>query len=321
VPTAPSLSILIVHWNTCPDLRECLLSLQANPYTRGTQEIIVVDNGSTDNAANMVWQEFPQVALLGNAHNENYARATNQALKRATGDYLLLFNPDVKALPGSLDNLVAVLQELCADGKAGAVGAKLVYEDGRIQRSVRGFPTPANIFYDLVGLSRLFPRSRFGAYRLPVFHYDGEREPAPQPMASCFLLTRKAYERVGGMDERFPLYFNDVDWCKRASDVGVGIWYTSRAVFVHGWGKTTGRSPRVAQVARWESHRALLRYWHLHHYRKQEQNGYSALLRALLTFLVTLRAWVVTGRWGKSLGKNGGETTPESLRCELERAN
>jgi GT2 family glycosyltransferase len=174
------------------------------------------------------------------------------------------------------------------------------------------------MLYDMVGLARWFPGSGFGAYRLPTFNYNSERQPAPQPMASCFLLTRKAYEVVGGMDERFPLYFNDVDWCKRASDLGVGIWYTSRAVFVHGWGKTTGRSPHVAQVARWESHRALLRYWQLHHWQR-EQGSSTFVVRVLLTVLVTLRAWVVTKRWGESLGKNGGETTPESLRRELER--
>ncbi len=88
----------------------------------------MVDNGSTDGAANMVWQEFPHVVLLENIHNQNYARATNQALMRAKGDYLLLLNPDVEALPGSLDSLVSVLSELESDGKPCAVGAKLVYK-------------------------------------------------------------------------------------------------------------------------------------------------------------------------------------------------
>lgn len=305
------LSVCIVNWNTCDDLQACLQALTENPYTRGQWEIVVVDNASGDGSAAMVRQQFPEAILLANDANENYARGTNQALARATGDLLLLLNPDVQVLPGSLDALAHFLSE---HPDAGAVAARLVHGDGRVQKSVRGFPTPSAVLFDMAGLARLFPKSRtLGAWRQTFFPYDSSAAPAPQPMASCFLLTRKAYNTVGGMDERFPLYFNDVDWCLRAKQAGQTIWYTSRATVLHGYGGTTRRNPNVQRIAAWESHRALLRFWAKHY-------KISGPARALLTALVTLRAWQVTGRWGQSLGRNGGETTPADLRRQLERA-
>ena len=110
--------------------------------------------------------------------------------------------------------------------------------------------------------------------------------------------------------KRFPLYFNDADWCLRAHRKGWQIWYTPDATVTHGGGGTT-KAVRVAAV--WESHRALLRLYH------KRYNDAPRLLVALLTVLVTLGAWARTKRWGQPLGRYGGETTPESLHRELER--
>ena len=336
------LSVCIVNWNTREDLRECLLALQANPFTSGEQEVIVVDNASADGSAAMVASEFPDARLIANPVNANFAHGTNQALAAATGDFLLLLNPDAQVTEGALNALVERIRAGASPAPTpfhdvsdsqhtitqspnrspqhptpntqhplGAVAAKLVYPDGLVQTSVRGFPEPVAVLYDILGLSRLFPRSRtFAAYRATYFDYE-RAQAAPQPMASCFLISREAYEQVGGMDERFPLYFNDVDWCLRCRDAGLGIWYEPKAVVIHGGGGTTKKA-RKAVV--WESHRALLRLY-AKHYRKKTPFP----LYALLTALVTLGAWARTGRWGKSLGKDGGETTPESLHTELER--
>jgi GT2 family glycosyltransferase len=302
------LSVCIVNWNTHDDLRACLRALETHPYMRGEQEILVVDNASADGSADMVRAEFPGVNLIANAANENYAHGTNQALAAATGDLILLLNPDVEVLPGALDRLAGALT---ADRKIGAVAARLMYPDGRTQPSVRGFPDPLPVLYDILGLARLFPKSRtFGAYRMTYFDYEQDGS-APQPMASCFMLTRQALEAVGPMDERFPLYFNDVDWCLRCRDAGLEILYLAGAKVLHGHGGTTRR---VRKAAVWESHRALLRLYEKH-YRKNTPR----LLYALLTALITLGAWARTGRWGERLGRHGGETTPESLHRELER--
>lgn len=291
------------------------MSLAKYPFGAGQTETIVVDNASADDSAEMVRTEFPDVRLIANTTNQNYAAGTNQALTAATGDFLLLLNPDVEFTAGALDALVTCLVTHAEDG---AVAAKLVYPDGRTQASVRGFPEPWPLLYDIVGLARLFPRSqRFAAYRQTFFDYEADG-PAPQPMASCFLISRTALKKVGSMDERFPLYFNDVDWCLRCWDVGLGIRYCAEAVVIHKHGGTTRR---VRKAAVWESHRALLRLYEKH-YRGGaggQVRRTPAPLYAFLTALITLGAWLRTGRWGKQLGRDGGETTPESLHRELER--
>ena len=307
VPIRPVLSVCIVNWNTVADLRVCLQSLREHPFTGGAQEVIVVDNASADGSAAMAAAEFPQVALIANPANENFARGTNQAVAQATGDLILLLNPDVQISPGALDTLAEMLggRPRCA-----AVAPRLAYADGRTQASVRGFPEPWALLWDILGLGRLFPRGRFGAYRQAAFDYD-RAGPAPQPMASCLLIARAAWNEIGPMDERFPLFFNDADWCLRAWRAGCSIWYTPDATVTHGGGGTT---KRVRKAATWESHRALLRFYDKHYRRTTPRPLY-----ALLTLLIILGAWARTGRWGESLGRNGGETTPESLARDLER--
>ncbi|GAB4468062.1 MAG: glycosyltransferase family 2 protein [Armatimonadaceae bacterium] len=302
------LSVCLVNWNTREALRACLRALVACPVSGGEMEVVVVDNGSTDGSPEMMREEFPNVRLIANSENRIYAEGTNQAMAAATGEYLLLLNPDVEVLPGALDALIEAQRRIPG---CGAVAARLTDPDGTTQRSVRGFPDPLPVLYDILLLSRLFPQSRtFAAYRMTYFDYDVEQL-APQPMTSCLLITRNAYNAVGGMDTRFPLYFNDVDWCLRAREAGVGIWYTPKAVVLHEGGGTT---KKVRKAAVWESHRALLRLYEKHYKGKT-----APWLYALLTLLVTLGAWARTGRWGEDLGRNGGETTPESLRRELER--
>ena len=262
----------------------------------------MVDNASGDGSADIVRNEFPAVRLIANAVNANYARATNQALAIAHGDWLLLLNPDCKVLPGSLDAL--------AKGSAGRVAAaRLCDEGGATQPSVRGFPEPLPLLYDIVGLSRLFPQSRtFAAYRQRFFDYN-TLGPAPQPMASCFLIPRACYNAVGGMDECFPLYFNDVDWCWRCWKARFEIVYVPDAVVIHKGGGTTSK---VRTAAIWESHRALLRF-----YAKHYKGAISPFLYGLVTMLVVVGAWARTKRWGQSLGKDGGDITPEQLDKEL----
>jgi N-acetylglucosaminyl-diphospho-decaprenol L-rhamnosyltransferase len=305
VPTR-RLSACIVNWNTKDDLRAGLAALYRFPYTRGDQEIVVVDNGSGDGSAGMVADEFPAVELVANPTNESFAHGTNQAVERASGDLILLLNPDVQVTAGVLDTLA---EALMAHPDRAAVAPRLLYPDGQTQRSVRGFPEPLPLLADIFGLARLFPRSRLGAYRQTAFDYNRAGS-APQPMASCFLITRDAWDEIGPMDERFPLFFNDADWCLRARKAGRTIWYTPEAAVIHVGGGTTRR---VRRAATWESHRALLRFYDKH-YRATT----SRPLYALMTALITLGAWARTGCWGKSLGRNGGETTPTSLHRELE---
>ncbi len=256
------LSVCIVSWNTREYLRECLTALSQSPPAGADMEVIVVDNASADGSAAMVASDFPSVALLCNSNNRGYAEGNNQALERASGDLLLLLNPDVVVHPESLTRALAFMAE---HPQAGGLGCRLVGKDGETQRSVRGFPDPSPVLWDAAGLSRLFPRSRvFGAYRMTWFDYNSIAE-VDQPMGSFLLLTRAALDKVGLMDPQFPIFFNEVDWCWRAKrEHGFSIYYTPDITVTHYGGSST-RQVKAAMVR--ESHRSLLRFYDKHYAR------------------------------------------------------
>lgn len=254
----PELSIAIVSWNTRELLDACLTSIRKAPDAV-SREVIVVDNASADGSAEMVRTNHPEVTLIADAENRGYAAANNQAIAAATGELILLLNPDIVVQEGALDTLVGFLRDHEA---VAAVAPRLVLPDGTTQASCRSFPTPDVVLYEALGLSRLFPRSRrFGKYRMTWWDYDDER-PVPQPMASAFLVRRAALEQVGGMDETFPIFFNDVDLCLRLWDAGWEIWYTPRASMVHVGGASTSQVRRRMID---ESHRSFVRFYRKHY--------------------------------------------------------
>ncbi|MGQ9732193.1 MAG: glycosyltransferase family 2 protein [Candidatus Zipacnadales bacterium] len=288
--SSPCLSICIVNWNTREYLRACLQSIHE---TLGdiTHEVIVVDNASTDGSVEMVRQEFPEISLIANRTNRLYAAGNNQALERAQGAYLLLLNPDVVLQEGAIVELIACMER---HPKAGAVAPKLVYPDGAPQLSCRSFPDPAVIWYEALGLSHLFPHSRrFGKYRMSWWTYDEERT-VDQPMASALLLRSEALEKIGHFDVEFPLFFNDVDLCRRLWDAGWEVWFTPRARVVHHVGGST-RQIRPAMVR--ESHRSLLRYYEKH-YRGRLHPGLYYVTYALIRAGGTLRGFAAQAQWG-----------------------
>jgi GT2 family glycosyltransferase len=239
------LSICIVNWNTRDFLRETLASIYAYP-PEIDMEVIVVDNASGDGSAKMVEDEFPAVQLILNTSNAGYASANNQALDASAGDWLLLLNPDVRLDKTTLADSLIAASEL-AD--FGVLGIKQVGPDGQIQQSLRTFPEPIGVLWTLLGLSKLFPHSRiFASYRMTWFDYNSTIE-VDQPMATFLLTTREVYKLVGGMDTRFPIFFNDVDWCYRIKRTGRKIYYTERAQVWHYGGAATSRAKRSKMAA------------------------------------------------------------------------
>lgn len=271
-----SLSIVIVNWNTRDLLRACLRSLTAPGRHPGLcADIRVVDNASHDGSAEMVRREFSQVTLIANDENRGYAAANNQALRDCRGDFVLLLNPDTELPSGSL---WALLDALRAHPEAAAVAPRLVGPDGETQLSVRGFPSPLALLAEATGLARLFPRhARLGAYRRRDWNPDEECE-VDQPMASCFLIRRAALDQVGLMDEGFPIFFNDVDWCYRARARGWTIRFVPGVSIIHHGGASTSQVRR--SMIR-ESGRSLARFY-AKHYRQRTPLPLYALCRALI---------------------------------------
>ena len=253
------LSVCIVNWNTRDYLHECLAALKKYAPLGDDLEVVVVDNASADGSALMVAAEFPAVVLIASPANLGYAEGNNRALERATGDALLLLNPDVVVHPESLTNAAAFA---ASHPNLGAFGCRLVGADGQTQSSLRSFPGPGPVLWEYLGLSRLFPKSRvFGAYRMTWFDYESIIE-ADQPMGSFLWISRAAYARVGGLDPQFPIFFNEVDWCLRAKRDGFPIYYTPDVVVTHYGGGST-RQVKASMVR--ESHRSLLRFYDKHY--------------------------------------------------------
>jgi len=279
------LSIAIVNWNTTDLLAGLIGSIQrhAPPFD---YEIIVVDNASDDFDERALGEGFPGVRLIVNPDNAGYARGNNQAFQAATGDYVLLLNPDTQVTEGAVEALVDFMD---SHPDAGAAGAKLVRPDGSIDRSVRSFPYPGPIAWEFLGLSRLFPRSRvFGAYRMTCFRYDRVSE-VDQPMGSCLIILRKALDDIGLFDEQFPIFFNEVDWLFRASQEGYKAYFVPNAVVIHEGGAGTKQAGRRRMIR--ESHDSLLRFYRKH-FRKRLPLPVYGFTVACIALGKYLRGWI-----------------------------
>jgi hypothetical protein len=290
----PRISVVIVNWNTRDYLRTCLCSLVGAVPSAALrtgrepplQEIIVVDNASGDGSALMAANEFPRVRLIRNQRNIGYAAANNQGIRASKGDYIMLLNPDAWVQKGCLQSLARFLD---GNPRAAAAAARLLNPDGSLQQSVRSFPAPLPLIFDALGLARLFPRSRvLAAYRMTWWDHSEVRQ-VDQPMASALMLRRKALDEVGLFDERFPLYFNDVDLCLRLKRAGWKIFYLPHAVCVHHVAASTAQV-RCAAIA--ESHRSLLRFYRKH---------YRAIPLPIYVFcalVITVSGWIRVIRCG-----------------------
>jgi len=269
------LSVIIVNWNTREFLRACLLSLTENPLP-GQTEVIVVDNSSTDGSAAMVAGEFPSVTLIASDRNLGFAAGNNAGFGIARGKYWLVLNPDTEILPGSLAAAVEVLR---THNNIAAVGACQIGVDGEIQRSVRGFPTVTNL------LRSMLPGPLYSdEYWRRNFDYS-KTQPAPQPMATFTLFRAGTVRSLAGYDEQFPIFFNDVDLCKRIWDSGSEIWYSPDVKILHHGGEGT-RQVRKAMI--WESSRSLIHYLKKHHGRELG----TILLLPGLTLMVYALAFI-----------------------------
>jgi GT2 family glycosyltransferase len=286
------IGVVIVTYNSAGEIGDCLESLKA-ASTRPLS-IVVVDNASPDGTLEKV-RQFPDVEIISNNVNRYYAAANNQGVARVAGRHILLLNPDVMLPVSGADALAAVMD---SDERLAAVAPMLVDPSGKRQQSLREFPGFDTLWYDLLGLSYIFPRSpRFGRWRMGYFDGKSERD-VPQPMASCLMIRRSVLAEIGFFDERYPMFFNDVDWCKRVHDRNWRIRYTPDVQARHIGGAST-RQRKLRMI--WMSHTAYLQY--LRHYHASTIGRRLALYLSapVLYFAAALRSiW-----WGfrRTVGK------------------
>lgn len=215
-----TLSIVIVNYNVCGFLEQCLLSVR--DAVKGiSHEIFVVDNASTDGSEAYISTRFPQVKYIYNTENVGFSKANNQAIAQSSGRYVLLLNPDTVVGESVLDEACHFLDE---HDDAGALGVKMIDGDGKfLPESKRGFPSPWVSFCKIFGLSKLFPYSRrFGRYHLRFL--DENSTHRVDVLSGAFMLLRRStLDRCGLLDENFFMYGEDIDLSYRMTLTGEKI--------------------------------------------------------------------------------------------------
>lgn len=250
---SPEISAVIISFNGMKFLPDCLRTL-VEDLSDLSHEIIVVDNGSVDGSVEFISKNFAAVQIIENGSNLGFAMAVNFGLKAARGKFVYLLNQDLRFRKGATASLLARLKE---DSAIGMIGPKYVGFDGELQFSARAFPGYRHVFYDALLLSRIFPRSReFGSWRMGWFDHETELS-VDQPMGSVMLIPRLVIEKIGDLDESFPIFFNDVDYCRRMKQAGYRLLYYPEAVVEHFVGGSTRTMPVKMKL---ESHRSMYRY-------------------------------------------------------------
>ena len=257
-PTKPLVSALVVSHNAKDRLLQSLSAFFASADI--PVEAVVVDNDSSDGSAAAVTDEFPQATVLVQSKNLGYGRAANIGLERCRGRFVLLLSPDVSVDPQCVGRLADFL---LTRPDVGAVGPRLVLSNGRLDPDARrAFPMPSTLFYETVGLSKLFPKSpRFGRHNMGHLP-DTEVHEMDAGSAACLMLRMSALDRVGFFDPRYFMFGEDLDLCYRLRLGGWKVFYVPSA--------RATRHARLAPSERrrqieYERHRALWMYHYKHH--------------------------------------------------------
>ena len=263
----PRVTAVVVSYNTREDLRRCLASLRA--HSGIPCRVVVVDNASTDGSADLAEEEFPEARVIRNRENVGFSRANNQGLREAAGAYALILNSDAELTPGALPGLVARLD---AQPRLGAVGPRTLSPDGTVQVSFGPALTPLAEWRQrhlVRGVKRRDPAALNKANACAGVEHEPD-----WLSGSCLLARKDALDAVGGFDEGFFLYEEDVDLCLRLRRAGWGVLFTPAAEVVHHLGRSMQTDPARARL---EYHRSHLRF-----YRKHNGPALTAALRAFI---------------------------------------
>lgn len=251
------LSIVILCWNDLQEIADCIRSIISGTHTIEF-EIIVSDNGSTDGSVEFIGQNFPKVGVIENRANLGFAGGNNAGIRASTGDYVLILNPDTIVHEGSLDRWIEFAE---LHPEAGAFGCRVLNLDGSYQGAARPFPT---VWREWVAALYLRPL----AYLSKAFVSDtytgwvGNTERAIDWQSGCCVMLRgDLLRRLGGFDERFFFYFEDVDLCRRVWTAGFSIIYTPEVSITHSGGRSANRFPIRVAI---ERERGRHRYFYKH---------------------------------------------------------
>jgi hypothetical protein len=255
------LSLVLVSYQSREPLLACLRGLRHDAEcAQLALETVVVDNDSGDGTVAALAAEFPAVQVIANRENLGYARAVNQGLTATHAPFALIMNPDCEARPGTLR---ALLEHMNERPRTGLAGPRILNPDGSLEYSARSFPEPLTFFFNRYSLfTRLFPGNPYSRRYLLTDWDHASARAVDWISGACMIARRAAVAQVGGMDEAFFMFNEDVDWCRRMKQAGWAVTYEPAAVVVHHIGASRSK---VATRVIWSRHLGMIHYFHKHH--------------------------------------------------------
>lgn len=228
-------SLVIVSYNTREITRKCLECVRK--YAKGiSHEVFVVDNASSDGSADMVAMEFPWATLIRMRQNKGFAGGNNPALRQASGKYILLLNSDAFLSEGALSKSIRYMDQ---NPRTGVLGCKLTNPDGSLQPSARSLPSPLNKILHVTGLASRFSKSKFFG-RADFSWWDHSEPRTVGWVVGAFLMIRhQTLEEIGILDERYFLYFEEIDYCLTARRAGWDVVFYPHVQVVHLGGQSS----------------------------------------------------------------------------------
>lgn len=276
-----SLSIIIVNYNTGDLLYKCLDSIK-DKIKNIDHQVIIVDNASSDNSWKIV-NKFLEYTLIRNEKNIGFGECNNRILKTIKSKYILLLNPDTELTEGSIEKMLEFMQ---THQKVGIIGPKVLYPNGRLQRTAFLFPTVFSILLGILFLNKLFPKSKiFNKQNFGHWNYHNIRE-VDAVSGCCLLLRKKVYDNIGGLDEDYLFFYDDIDFCKRAKNNNWKVvFFPKNTIYHFGGGSFT--TDRYIPV--YFGRRSKILFFKKYH------SNWSTLLVSLLTFIEVIARIPIIG--------------------------
>ena len=276
------LSIIIVSYNNKKLLKHTIDSIYRTQQNINF-EIVVVDNNSTDGSVDLIKQKYKQVKLIENNNNLGFSKANNKGINQSKGKYILLLNSDTVVTNNCFEKCVKYMDE---HPGIGALGCKVVLPDGKLDPACkRSFPTPEVSFYRMMGLSKLFPKSRrFGKYNLTYLD-ENEIHDVDCLVGAFMMVRREVIDEVGLLDENFFMYGEDIDWCYRIKKAGWKIVYYPEAQIIHyKGGSSDKKNPKLI----YEFYRSMYLFYNKH-YKAKYSFITTLLVYAGIGIILTLK--------------------------------
>ena len=253
------LSVIVVSWQVRDALESCLNSIKI--FLKDINlEVFVIDNFSQDGTKEMMINNFNEYFFVENDSNQGFAKASNQGIKKSTGDYILLLNPDSQFLDNSILKAIKYFE---SHHEIGILGCKIFDVNGGVQPSVRKFPDLLSHLILLLKIHHLFPNlNPYKNYIYHDFNYSNSQL-VDQVMGAFFLVKRQVFKEVGLLNENFFVWYEEVDFCKRAKEAGWGTVYFPDTAINHIKAASFSQlTPLQKQIL---FNRSMLHYFSIHH--------------------------------------------------------